>query len=462
MNYTSNYISLMLISVSIVMVACIVLVNIPQSGSDMILGKRCWFHLSLLCLGGSLLFTTLFSTKEISFTFSVTDLLAIMLFLLCGIVYSWDLMQRPDKFAFSIQLVILWFMLRMSLSIFPYLSAFVMSITLCIGSIEALLGIVQLFNLAADDYFLAHLTGSFINKISYGGYLALLFPVSLCWVLRYGMCRKTQWWNLRTLLFYTALPAMILIMFILPAIINLSIWLAVILPCIWIAWRCFSLGNVLKQMKLRHSVAFTYAGIFLAVIVFITISSMYITHTHPGPFSFFQYHPTFSLHPKDALASADLSGFTNITHSPYLPYWQTEVNVLLLVLFLCMQGCCFYQAYQKRMMDVCGALLAATVFMVSSFSLVRPPFLITLVLISVLSNLHPLSFQPVTIRYGGKKYTLGRKRWMPALRLDRGSVILFTFLLLLTAYSIFYLQTDTYDYYKDWIKQASHMKSFTC
>lgn len=458
MNYTSNYISLMLLSVSIVMVACVVLVDISQGGDDLILGKRCWFHLSLLCLGGSLLFTALFATKEISVTFSITDLLAVMLFFLCGIVYSWDIALRPDKFALSLQLVVLWFMLRVGLSVFPYLSAFVMSIILCIGSVEALLGIVQLFNLAPAGHFMAQLTGSFVNTTSYGGYLALLFPVSLCWVLRYGMCRKTQWWNLRTLLFYTALPALALFMFILPSIINFSVWLAVMVPCIWIGWRCFSLGNILKQMKLRHSVAFTYAGIFLAVVGFVMVSGIYIAHTYPEHFSFLQYHPTFRLHPKDALASADLTAFTDITHSPYLPYRQTEVNVLLLVLFLCVQSCCFYQAYQRRMMDVCGAILAATVFMVFSFSLVRPPFLITLVLICVLSNLHPLSFQTVTIRYGGKKYTLGRKRWLPAVRLGRSGVILFAFLLVLTAYSVFYLQTDTYEYYQQWMKQTYEMK----
>lgn len=456
MNSTSTYISLMLISVSIVMVACTVLVNLPEGGNDLIIGKRCWFHLSLLAMGGSTLFAALFSKREMTFTFSITDVWMFVLFVFCGAMYNWDTTD-PAKFAFAFQLLVLWFMLRIGLSIFPELSPFLMSILLCIGCVEALSGIVQRFGLTGDEHFLAHFTGSFINKTSYGGYLATLFPVSLCWALRYGTCKKRQWWRIKTLLFYAALPALVTIMLILPAVIDRVTWLAVVIPCSWIAWRCFHLGHILKHMKLRHSVAFTYAGIFLAVTAFITISGLCVSHPFEGNLAL-QYHPTFSLHPADALAQADLTGFTKITHSPHLPYRNTEINVFLLLLFLSLQGSCFYLAYKKRLIDVCGALLAATIFMVFSFSLVRPPFLITLVLISVLSNLHSTPPQPVRIHYGGKIYTLCRSHWTPAaLRLGKGGIVLLALSLLVIAHSLFLSQPDAYQHYRHWVKQTSEM-----
>ena len=458
MNSTSNYISLMFTSIGTIMIACIVLVNLPEIGNNLTLGKRCWFHLSLLFLGTSIFFTSLFYPEKISFHFSITDALALCLLLISGFIHKWDITQEPDKFALALQLVILWFMLRIGLTMYAELSVFIITIILCIGSVEAVIGIIQFFSLTPEDHFLSQLTGSFINTTGYSGYLAILLPISLCWVLRYGTCRKSDWWSIRTLLFYIALPTLLLIMIILPAIINFTTWLAIIIPCIWISIRCLKWGHLLNKMKLRHSVVFTYAAIFLFVAIFITISSNYISKTSHGNTQLFQYHPTFNLHPKDPLAQVDLSGFKNVTASPHLPYRDAEINIVLISFLILFQAACFYQAYKRKLIDICGAILTATIFMIFSFSLVRPPFLITLILIDAVSTFRSSTNQPIKMHLGNKLYTVRPPHWVyvpSSIYLKRKGIALFSLLLLLVTYSLFHAQKDTYLSYQKWIEQKS-------
>lgn len=459
MNSTSNYLSLLLLSAASILVAAIVLAIIPGTCNDLLIGKRCWLHLSTLFLGGSLFFTSILYRKTIPFCFSLTDALLLLLVISNGIIYNWNLHTDPDKFALSLQLLFLWFMLRIGLSMFPELSIFMTAILLCIGSVEALLGITQFFHLAAEEHFLSRLTGSFINSDSYGGYLALLLPISLCWVLRYGSCSKTGCLNIRTLLFYVALPALILIMIILPSVINFTTWLATILPCIWIAGRYFSGGKLMKKKKLRHSIVFTYATLFIIAAVFVAFSGLCISHAFERNIRLFEYQPTFSLHPQDALAGTELPALTTITADPPLPYRLTEINVFILCLFIGALSSCFYSAYKKGMTDICGALLAAMIYATFSFPLIRTPFLVTLTFIAAIGALRPRLQKPVRIRNSGKLYSIRAARWRPeSVCLGKNGIILLAIVLLTGSHMLFFQQKEAYAHYKKWIEERNKIQ----
>ncbi len=457
MNSTS-YLSILLIAVASMLTAATVLAILPVTSNDLLLGKRCWLHLSLLFMGGSLLFAALVYRKNLAFRLSVTDLLLVLLALVTGVIYEWNI-DASEKFPLCLQLLLLWFMLRTGLSMFPELGIFFISILLCLGCIEALLGIIQFFHLAEEKHFLSHLTGSFINSDSYGGYLAMLLPVSLYWVLRYGSCRKTDCLDIRTLLFYSALPTLMLIMVILPAVISLTTWLAAIFPCIWIAWKCFSWGKLMKKMKRSHSVAFTYALLVVAVAVFITFSGIYISHTVEGDMRLFRYQPTFSLHPEDVLEITPLTYFTEITRVVHLPDGHSEINILTLVLVVAILCSCFYSAYKKGMADVCGALIAALIYTVFSFPLLRAPFLVTLTFIGVISTVPAKTNRPV-VSSGSK--TTGRlmnfrNDLFPFWVNKSGTVLLIAFLLAGSHWLLF-RQKEVYAFYRKWIEETAQTR----
>ncbi|MCC8170326.1 MAG: hypothetical protein LIP00_00795 [Parabacteroides sp.] len=457
MNSTS-YFSILLIAVASMLTAATVLAILPVTCNDLLLGKRCWLHLSLLFMGGSLLFATLVYPKKLIFRLSVTDVLLVLLALVTGVIYQWNI-DASAKFPLCLQLLLLWFMLRTGLSMFPELGVFFISILLCLGCIEALLGITQFFHLAEEKHFLSHLTGSFINSDDYGGYLAMLLPISLYWVLRYGSCRKTDCLDIRTLLFYSALPTLMLIMVILPAVINLVTWLAAILPCIWIAWKCFSWGKLLKKMKRSYSIAFTYALLVVAVAGFITFSGIYISHTIEGDMRLFRYQPTFSLHPADVFEAARFTYFTDITRVVRLPDGVSEINILTLVLVVAIVCSCFYSAYKKGMADICGALIAALIYIVFSFPLLRAPFLVTLTFIGVVSTVPAKTSRPAVSSAGraAGRFTPFRNVLFPFWVNKAGVVLLIAFLLGGSHWLLF-RQKEVYAFYRKWIEETSQTR----
>lgn len=457
MNSTS-YLSILLIAVASMLTAATVLAILPVTYNDLLLGKRCWLHLSLLFMGGSLLFAALVYHQKLTFRLSVSDLLLVLLALVTGVIYEWNL-DVSEKFPLCLQLLLLWFMLRTGLSMFPELGIFFISILLCLGCIEALLGIIQFFHLVEEKHFLSHLTGSFINSEAYAGYLAMLLPVSLYWVLRYGSCRKARCLDIRTLLFYSALPTLMFIMVILPAVISLTTWLAAILPCIWIAWKCLLRGKLMRKMKRSPGIAFTYALLVVSVAVFITFSGIYISHTVEGDMRLFRYEPTFSLHPEDVLEAAPLAYFTEVTSVVRLPRGQSEINILTLVLVVGILCSCFYSAYKKGMADICGALIAALIYTVFSFPLLRAPFLVTLTFIGVISTVPAKAERPVAAFTAKSisRVTHFRNNLLP-LWVNKGGVVLLIAFLLASSHWLLFRQTEVYAFYKKWIEESAQTR----
>lgn len=463
MTSTFNFISLLLVSAGCTLVACSVLTVFPEMCADLSIGKYCWFHLSLLFLGAGILFTALFNYPEVSFRFSAPDLFILLLTVGYGFLYHWEASAGPYRFPLCLQLAFLWFMLRVGLTFFPQLSLFIISITLCLCCVEAVLGLQQLFRPAAGaDPFVAP-SGSFFNAASYGGYLALLLPVSLCWALRYGSCRKSRWWQIRTLLFYAAFPALILIMIILPVVINVTTWLAATLPCYWIAWRFFSWGKVLKQMKLRHSVAFTYAAIFIMVAAFITLSGLYLSGIYESKFQPMESttgRPAQMPAPVRDIAATALSyraSFGIFTAG------ATEKPVALLLLFLLTLSVCFRSAYKKGMIDVCGALLAAIIYTAFMFPHIRPPFLITLTLLASLSSFRYAGSPDENDRPVKKPHAL-LSVWKKTgeIRLHRTGIVVLSSLLLAASYVLFINQGEIYNNYRQWLRQKKEIRYEWC
>lgn len=460
MNSTFNYISLLLISVGCIFVASSILTIFPEMCAESSIGKHCWFHLSLLFLGSSVLFTALFNRTPLSFRFRGTDLLILLLAAGYGFFYHWNATSEPYPFSLSLQLVLLWFMLRIGLTFYPQLSLFILSITLYLCCVETILGIRQFFHFTGGGRDFLRPTGSFFNAVSFGAYLALLLPVSLCWVLRYGSCRKSDWWEVRTLLFYTALPALLLSMIVLPIVISFTTWLAAVLPCLWIGWHCFSWGNLLKKMKLHHSVAYTYASVFLLAAAFITVSGVYVPRLK-GPA---EVRTLRSAAPPETGPGAVVPAFKiqTVRAEPVAstPADTSRKPVSLFLLLLFILAVCIRKAYRKRMIDVCGALLAAWIYIALSFPHVRPPFLITLTLIASLSMLRQAPPETIGFHYQGKSYRLKRPAaWkFPSVRLNRAGLVFLAAVLLSASYLLFVSQGKIYTNYCEWLQEKREVR----
>ena len=111
--------------------------------------------------------------------------------LFTGIVlatYQYGKNLSPEFFLFFIQIVLLWFILKITYRLFPKSKMFVLIGLLVWGLVESVWGLGQLYNYFPSKHVLFKTTGSFYNPGPYGGFIALAFPLAL----HYGLYDKKQ------------------------------------------------------------------------------------------------------------------------------------------------------------------------------------------------------------------------------------------------------------------------------
>lgn len=152
---------------------------------------------------------------------SIASNITILLF--AGIVfanYQYERNLSPEFLLFFIQMIFLWFALKIIYGFFPKSKIFILVGLLVWGTIEAVWGLGQLYNYFPVKHSLFKTTGSFFNPGPYGGFIALMFPL----VLHYWLVYRHK----NRFISYLLLFAGIICLIVFPATLSRTAWIAAI------------------------------------------------------------------------------------------------------------------------------------------------------------------------------------------------------------------------------------------
>lgn len=176
------------------------------------------------------LISYLINKKSICLSF--TDLL-FLLFIASGIGVTWLVAKEfTPKMMVLVYIAILYLLLKVLIYQRRNTFFFFMMTLMITGLIEAIWGLKQLFGFTHSQHALFKTTGSFYNPGPYAGYLAMIAPVALHYVLRYWhyFHKKIQilYWKQYCVL-VLSITTLTSIWIVLPSTGSRASWLAVII-----------------------------------------------------------------------------------------------------------------------------------------------------------------------------------------------------------------------------------------
>lgn len=137
------------------------------------------------------------------------------------------------KWILLLQLLLLFFYLRVALQD-KLLRFYVPIFFVFTGLAEAVWGLMQLYDFTPSNHNLFKLTGSFFNPGPYSGYLAIVAPVALYYLLKDSVVFKRSFfvgYLPHYLRFAVSIFAFVGILLVLPAALSRAAWIAAIIGC---------------------------------------------------------------------------------------------------------------------------------------------------------------------------------------------------------------------------------------
>ena len=246
-----------------------------------ITGKYFWFYISMAMVSISAMLS--FWKYKRHITISTIDLL-VFVFILYNVILNSYLSDRIGlKFILFALVGVLYFFFRIafvSRSIRRWVGVFF----IITGLIEAAWGLGQLYGLLLSFHESFKITGSFYNPGPYSGYLAIVFPIALYYLLQDFSVVLTKR-NRRFVFFYfrwfISLLTLSLIFVILPAGMSRASWLAVLGGSLFVcitylrsnhAKSCILVRKNVGKTNMRLAISLFFSFIILTCLV----TSIYI------------------------------------------------------------------------------------------------------------------------------------------------------------------------------------------
>lgn len=168
-----------------------------------------------------------------------------------------------DSLAFSrmvvfVMLIVLYFNLRLILSVNKNMIFVLIGVFLLSGTVEACIGIKQLLFAGASNHSLYKITGSFFNPGPLGGYMALVASVSLAvMVLEYkNILIKHNYLNICSAIYLISIIAFITSFLVLPASMSRTAWGAFIVSCLVVLMTCKAIRAYMFKYRFYVLAAF--------------------------------------------------------------------------------------------------------------------------------------------------------------------------------------------------------------
>lgn len=280
---------------------------------------------------------------------------------------------------------------------FQFFSVYVSWGLITLGALEAILGLRQLYGFAASNHVLYKLTGSFFNPGPYAGYLAMVLPMCLHHYIRVS----EKWYCLHRIFKVEkvmALLAGLLVLFVLPATMSRSAWLAAIAGCIWVIymdnkckwrvfrerdkWRyllwgaglfCIILAVLTGMFLLKPDSAL--GRLFMWKIIFRALIAHPWGHCEGFAYAYSEAQKSYFLQGDYADWEERVAGSPEYAFNEYLELAVTQ-GVCLCIAVIAIILVNWWLGKKLKRYGVCGAIISIMVFAVSSYPMHIPAFIV--------------------------------------------------------------------------------------
>ena len=202
--------------------------------------------------------------KRFLYSGVVSDLLVLVFIVIIAVNYNYGTNLAPVSLFTVFQLGVLWYICRVCYYLIPVFLKYVIYAILLSGVIEAIWGLGQLYNFFPSNHFLFKTTGSFFNSGPYGGFIALIFPLTLHFWLVFRKRNR----NLE----YLLVAVGIILLLVLPATLSRTAWIAAIIGCALVFFFDTNAIAKMKNFKKQHP---QKVVLFAAIITILFIGGIY-------------------------------------------------------------------------------------------------------------------------------------------------------------------------------------------
>ena len=172
------------------------------------------------------------------------DIIAFVFIVIIFLTYDYRLSLAPESLLTMIQMGILWGLCRLCFFFFPALSKGAVYGILIVGFVEAIIGLGQLYGFFPSGHYLFKTTGTFLNPGPYGGFIALMFPLTLHYWLYFRKRKK--------ILRYVFLSIGMVCLLVFPATLSRTAWGAAAIGCMLVAIYETGITDKLKDLYQKY------------------------------------------------------------------------------------------------------------------------------------------------------------------------------------------------------------------
>lgn len=411
MKYT-QYISCSLLILSGSFMLCTVFATDMSLANGLVMGKVNWFHLSMLFMAICSLVAAVLTKPAYRFTFSLADGLVLLLAAIVALTYNWQLNPEPEKMLFGGQLVVLWFLLRFIFKGWPLLRLLFLAGIVVTGLVEAVSGMRQLHGYEGSNHSLFNLTGDFYNPGPYSGYLALILPVCLWMILKYGDSKKAGWMQARIYLYYLAWITLLTIVVVLPAGMSRTAWIAAAVSCGWVYWvQRIGWDKTLHYINGHRALSVIFSILILTLIAGAS-AGIYVLKKDSANGRLLLWKVTGQAIMELPWTGSGLGGFPAAYAETQAEYFTSgkasetemlvagcpeygfneflqialEQGVVGLIVFILLLGYSLFRGVRNGQAGAAGGIVALMVFSLASYPLQLPEFWVVLVVLMLICN----------------------------------------------------------------------------
>jgi O-antigen ligase len=352
------------------------------------------------------------------------DILVCIFFACIAFCYNYRENLSPDRFLFVIQLCIFWFVLRILVHFFPILKTGLPYLILLAGLVEAIWGLGQLYGYFPSKHPLFKTTGSFLNPGPYGGFISLIFPLSLHYWLYYKQKNKF-------LSCFALLTGMVCFM-VFPATLSRTAWIAAILGCLFVLLFDTRLSIRLRAFRQRRKRWFILGITILCITIVGSFYGTYLLKKDSADGRFFMWKITTLAIKESPVKGKGLGGFPAAYAKAQIEYFKSEraneteklvagspeyafneyLQIFLeqglpgILLFLLLSFLIIKEGIRNKQVGATGSFVTLLVFAFASYPYQLWQFPIVWVLLGTICTAGSGSKKARTYHYGSKKTVL--------------------------------------------------------
>ncbi len=430
-----------------------------------IYGKRFGFYAFMSFLPVSTILTLAINKKKTKI--SILDIL-FLIFIFVSVAYSYmTLGVITTKLRIFILLAILYFFVRIHLQQYSYSKHCILYTILLSGLIEAIWGLTQLYGLSSSYHDLFKLTGSFFNPGPYAGYLSMILPISLFYLLndyRFIKNKYSKAYFIPYLRWSISFLTFICILLVLPATMSRASWIGAILGCTVVLLQFFlqSKSVYIKRNKKKrfYGCILLIAGLIISCLglyslkkdsadgrVFIWKISLSIIKQHPCgvglgrfPGAYSEAQISYFESKKGTTHEQNIAEPVEYAFNEYIQLC-TEFGIGALMLFLTFLTASLYYSIKIKNHAESGALISLLIFASMSYPFRVLPLAILLIIL-LATNTSSLNIKPHFFYANKKLYTY-----------------IIIFILTITTYSSISNSYSSYQAHKSWGKAKELYRS---